>query len=123
VRRSPAQLDLGGVAAQLVLDQSWLVQLLSSEKTTRREPTARKRRHLRDVIVVANDTGGAITQLLVVQHPERIARIVPSDSFECFFRRRSLCCQPPPGYRVRCGCLSSFCALGRCTVYRSPSVG
>jgi pimeloyl-ACP methyl ester carboxylesterase len=45
---------------------------------------------VRDVIVVANDTGGAITQLLMVQHPERIARVVltPSDSFERFF--------PPP---------------------------
>jgi pimeloyl-ACP methyl ester carboxylesterase len=45
---------------------------------------------LRDVIVVANDTGGAITQLLMVQHPERIDRVVltPSDSFERFF--------PPP---------------------------
>jgi pimeloyl-ACP methyl ester carboxylesterase len=45
---------------------------------------------LRDVIVVANDTGGAITQCLMVQHPERIGRVVltPSDSFERFF--------PPP---------------------------
>src|SRR5262245_12267718 len=42
---------------------------------------------LRDVIVVANDTGGAITQLLMVQHPQRIGRVVltPSDSFERFF--------------------------------------
>ena len=42
---------------------------------------------LHDVIVVANDTGGAITQLLMVQHPQRIARVVltPSDSFERFF--------------------------------------
>jgi pimeloyl-ACP methyl ester carboxylesterase len=46
--------------------------------------------NLRDVIVVANDTGGAITQLLMVQHPERISRVVltPSDSFERFL--------PPP---------------------------
>jgi pimeloyl-ACP methyl ester carboxylesterase len=44
---------------------------------------------LRDVTIVANDTGGAITQLLMVQHPERIDRVVltPSDCFERF---------PPP---------------------------
>jgi len=45
---------------------------------------------LHDVIVVANDTGGAITQLLMVHRPRRIGRVVltPSDSFERFF--------PPP---------------------------
>jgi pimeloyl-ACP methyl ester carboxylesterase len=45
---------------------------------------------LRNVVVVANDTGGAIAQLLMVQRPERIGRVVltPSDSFECFL--------PPP---------------------------
>ncbi|GAA4545916.1 alpha/beta fold hydrolase [Amycolatopsis samaneae] len=42
---------------------------------------------LRDVLVVANDTGGALTQLLLANHPERIAGVVltPSDSFEYFF--------------------------------------
>lgn len=42
---------------------------------------------LRDVTVVANDTGGALTQLLMTQHPERVGRVVltPSDSFERFF--------------------------------------
>jgi pimeloyl-ACP methyl ester carboxylesterase len=41
---------------------------------------------LRDVTVVGNDTGGAICQLLVTEHPDRIARLVltPSDSFEYF---------------------------------------
>lgn len=45
---------------------------------------------LRDVVLVANDTGGAITQLTMVAHPERIGRVVltPCDSFERFF--------PPP---------------------------
>jgi pimeloyl-ACP methyl ester carboxylesterase len=45
---------------------------------------------LTDVTVVANDTGGAITQLLMVAHPERIGRVVltPCDAFEAFF--------PPP---------------------------
>lgn len=42
---------------------------------------------LTDVTVVANDTGGAITQILMANHPQRIARVVltPSDSFERFF--------------------------------------
>jgi pimeloyl-ACP methyl ester carboxylesterase len=45
---------------------------------------------LRGVTIVANDTGGAITQLLMTRHPERIARVVltPCDSFERFL--------PPP---------------------------
>ena len=42
---------------------------------------------LQDVMVVANDTGGALTQILMTRHPERIGRVVltPSDSFERFF--------------------------------------
>lgn len=42
---------------------------------------------LRDVTIVASDTGGALTQILMTQHPERIERVVltPSDSFEHFF--------------------------------------
>lgn len=42
---------------------------------------------LTDVTVVANDTGGALTQILMANHPERLGRVVltPSDSFERFF--------------------------------------
>jgi len=42
---------------------------------------------LHDVVLVANDTGGAITQLLLARHPARVAKVVltPSDSFEYFF--------------------------------------
>jgi pimeloyl-ACP methyl ester carboxylesterase len=42
---------------------------------------------LDEVTVVANDTGGALTQSLMANHPERIDRVVltPSDSFERFF--------------------------------------
>ena len=42
---------------------------------------------LRDVTVVGNDSGGAITQILMTRQPERIGRVVltPSDSFERFF--------------------------------------
>jgi pimeloyl-ACP methyl ester carboxylesterase len=45
---------------------------------------------LTDVALVANDTGGALTQILMTTNPERIGRVVltPSDSFERFF--------PPP---------------------------
>jgi pimeloyl-ACP methyl ester carboxylesterase len=45
---------------------------------------------LNDVTVVGNDTGGAICQLLVTEHPDRIARLVltPSDCFEYFFPPR-----------------------------------
>lgn len=42
---------------------------------------------LDDVTVVANDTGGALTQLLMTNHPQRIGRVVltPCDAFEAFF--------------------------------------
>ncbi|MFC0433254.1 alpha/beta fold hydrolase [Kutzneria buriramensis] len=42
---------------------------------------------LTDVTLVANDTGGAITQLVMADHPERIGRVVltPCDCFEAFF--------------------------------------
>ncbi|MEU4251724.1 alpha/beta fold hydrolase [Amycolatopsis sp. NPDC026612] len=42
---------------------------------------------LHDVTLVANDTGGALTQILLSQRPERVGRVVltPSDCFEYFF--------------------------------------
>ncbi len=42
---------------------------------------------LEDVTLVANDTGGAIAQLLVTERPERIGRLVltPCDCYENFF--------------------------------------
>jgi pimeloyl-ACP methyl ester carboxylesterase len=42
---------------------------------------------LRDVILVANDTGGALTQIMLSRRPERVDRVVllPSDCFEYFF--------------------------------------
>jgi pimeloyl-ACP methyl ester carboxylesterase len=45
---------------------------------------------LRDVLLVANDTGGALTQILMSRHPERIGSVVLAtvDSFESFL--------PPP---------------------------
>jgi pimeloyl-ACP methyl ester carboxylesterase len=45
---------------------------------------------LTDVTVVANDTGGALTQLLMIEHPGRLAKVVltPCDALDAFF--------PPP---------------------------
>lgn len=42
---------------------------------------------LRDVTLVGNDTGGAICQLVVVRHPERLGRLVLTncDAYEAFF--------------------------------------
>jgi pimeloyl-ACP methyl ester carboxylesterase len=42
---------------------------------------------LHEVTVVANDTGGALVQILMTRHPDRIARVVltPADSFDRFF--------------------------------------
>jgi pimeloyl-ACP methyl ester carboxylesterase len=42
---------------------------------------------LTDVTIVANDTGCAITQLLMTEHPRRLGRIVltPGDALDCFF--------------------------------------
>lgn len=42
---------------------------------------------LRDAVVVASDTGGALTQILLARHPERVGRVVllPSDCFDYFF--------------------------------------
>ena len=42
---------------------------------------------LHDVTLVANDTGGAITQLVITTQPDRVGRVVftPSDCFENFF--------------------------------------
>jgi pimeloyl-ACP methyl ester carboxylesterase len=41
---------------------------------------------LTDVTVVANDTGGALIQILMANHPERLGRVVltPCDAFEAF---------------------------------------
>ena len=41
---------------------------------------------LRDVTLVGNDTGGAISQIVITRHPERIGRLVltPCDSYDNF---------------------------------------
>ena len=47
---------------------------------------------LDDVTLIGNDTGGALCQLAVTRHPERIGRLVltPCDAYEHF---------PPPAFR------------------------
>ncbi len=42
---------------------------------------------LRDVTLVGNDTGGAICQIVVAKHPERLSRLVLTncDAYEAFF--------------------------------------
>ena len=44
---------------------------------------------LRDVTIVANDTGGALTQIVLANHPERIKRVVLTncDAYENFLPR------------------------------------
>jgi pimeloyl-ACP methyl ester carboxylesterase len=45
---------------------------------------------LRDVTLVANDTGGALAQLVVTQDPERVGRLIltPCDAFENFLPKK-----------------------------------
>jgi pimeloyl-ACP methyl ester carboxylesterase len=47
---------------------------------------------LTDATVVANDTGGALTQLLMTEHPKRVGKVVltPCDAFDYFL---------PPGFQ------------------------
>lgn len=42
---------------------------------------------LRDVTLVGNDTGGAVCQIVIAEHPERIGRLVLTncDAYEAFF--------------------------------------
>lgn len=46
-----------------------------------------ERLDLSDVTLVSNDTGGALTQILIASAPPRVSRVVftPSDAFERFF--------------------------------------
>jgi len=48
--------------------------------------------HLENVTLVGNDTGGAVSQLVAIHHPERIGRLVltPCDAYENFL---------PPAFR------------------------
>jgi pimeloyl-ACP methyl ester carboxylesterase len=68
---------------------------------------------LEDVTLVGNDTGGALCQLVVAAHPERIGRLVLTncDAFENF---------PPPAFRALMkglghvpGAVAALAAFGR----------
>ena len=62
---------------------------------------------LQDVILVANDTGGAISQITAANHPERIGRLILTncDAFENFlppaFRLLQWAAPCPPGAQRR----------------------
>ena len=61
---------------------------------------------LEDVMLVANDTGGAVAQWVAIRHPERLARLVltPCDAFDNFLppvlRHLQLFGRRPAGLRV-----------------------
>jgi pimeloyl-ACP methyl ester carboxylesterase len=61
---------------------------------------------LRDVTLVGNDTGGAICQLVAVNHPERLGRLVltPCDAYDnvlpAMFRPLQLAARVPGAVRV-----------------------
>ncbi len=72
-----------------------------------------ERLELQDVTLVGNDTGGALCQLLVAAHPERVGRLVLTncDAFEHF---------PPPAFELVIkglsrvpGALAALATLGR----------
>jgi pimeloyl-ACP methyl ester carboxylesterase len=72
---------------------------------------------IQDVTLVGNDTGGALCQLVIAQHPERIGRLVLTncDAFEMF----------PPGILKPLYALarvpllwSAFAQLGRLALFR-----
>jgi pimeloyl-ACP methyl ester carboxylesterase len=61
---------------------------------------------LRDVTLVGNDTGGGMCQVVAVNHPERLSRLVltPSDAYENFppslFRPLKLIARVPGGVKA-----------------------
>lgn len=72
-----------------------------------------QRLELTDVTLVGNDTGGALCQLVLANHPERIARLVLTncDAFEDF---------PPPAFKLLMkglgrvpGAVAALATLGR----------
>jgi pimeloyl-ACP methyl ester carboxylesterase len=79
-----------------------------------------ERLELEDVTLVGNDTGGALCQLVVAQHPERIGRLVLTtcDAFENF---------PPPAVRPLLtalklpGALAATSVLGRLRAVRAAA--
>jgi pimeloyl-ACP methyl ester carboxylesterase len=81
-----------------------------------------ERLELRDVTLVGNDTGGALCQLVVAAHPERIGRLVLTncDAFENF---------PPPAFRPLIkglgrvpGAVASLAVLGRLRAMRRAAM-
>ena len=80
---------------------------------------------LRDVTLVGNDTGGAISQLVVAGHPERVGRVVlvSCDAFEVFpprlFAYLKLMARTPGASFVA----AQSCGRGRSAGCRSRTAG
>ena len=81
-----------------------------------------ERLELEDVTLVGNDTGGALCQLTVTRHPQRIGRLVLTncDAFENF---------PPPAFRLLVkvlgrvpGAVAGLALMGRSRVMRTASM-
>jgi pimeloyl-ACP methyl ester carboxylesterase len=79
---------------------------------------------LSDVTLVANDTGGALVQVLMASRPERVSRVVLAscDALERF-RRPSGSCRAWPGCPAPDGCSPRAFARGCSTGCRSPTAG
>ena len=72
---------------------------------------------LRDVTLVANDTGGAICQLVATEHPERIGRLVLTP----LRRVRELPAADVPPAAVRRRRLPGVLLAGRCRPHAHPA--
>jgi pimeloyl-ACP methyl ester carboxylesterase len=81
-----------------------------------------ERLELEDVTLVGNDTGGALCQLTVIHHPQRVGRLVLTncDAFENF---------PPPAFKALLtvlgrvpGALMGLAQLGRSRRMRAASM-
>ena len=76
-----------------------------------------------DVTIVANDSGGAVSQILVTEMPDRVGRLVLTncDSFEKFppgrFKLMAKAVQPSFAYTF----WPTRCGAGSCARHRSPS--
>ena len=77
------------------------------------------------VTLVANDTGGALCQLVVTRHPERIGRLVltPCDAYENFLPPAFRYLQPLARIPGGVGARPRRCGSPRTGARRSPSAG
>ncbi|MGH3436135.1 MAG: alpha/beta fold hydrolase [Sciscionella sp.] len=76
---------------------------------------------LNDVTLVANDTGGALTQLAMTRNPQRIGRVVlpTATASSGSSPRPSSAYRSSHGYQERSGCRPRACVSGGCSARRS----